>query len=248
MAPRGVHLAAAERAFQKASPLGIPGEELFLEHVHMDLAGNYLLARTVLQTLVDLGLGPLGPGSQPAEPLSERACAERLAYTSWNEFKIAAKIREMLGTAPFTSQLDHAERAGRWKTRVAQMQDRLKAPEPRRKVLVQYEKAVEGSPEDWMIHFNYAQFLSESGDRAGAVRQYREVLERCRHSFAAHCKLADLLVQAGRAEEAVGHYREALATNEKCAEAHYGLALALAEQGKTDEARALFEQRCRRAP
>jgi tetratricopeptide (TPR) repeat protein len=248
MATGGVRLADAERAFQEASPQGIPGEDRFLEHVHMTFAGNYLLARTVFQTLVDLAPGALGPPGQGAEPLSAPECAERLAYTPWNELHIGAQIRGMVQTAPFTAQLGHAERAGRWKARVAEVQARLKAPEARKKVLAQYEKAIEGSPEDWMIRFNYGEVLTEFGDPTGARRQYREIVERFRHAFAAHCKLGDLLVEAGRAEEAVPHYREALRANAQCADAYDGLALALAEQGKTDDARAVFEERCRKAP
>jgi tetratricopeptide (TPR) repeat protein len=248
MAAGGVRLADAERAFKEASPQGIPGEELFLEHVHLNFAGNYLLARTVFRTVEDLASVSLGPQGKAAESLSERACAEQLAYTPWNELKVATKIREMLGTAPFTGQLDRVERAERWKVRVAGLQDQLQGPESHQKVLAQYERAIERSPEDWIVRFNYGQLLADSGAPAKARRQFGEVLERCRHSSAAHCQLAGLLVKAGRAEEAVPHYREALRTNGNYAEAHFGLARALADQGKTAEARAIFEERCRRAP
>ncbi len=61
-AGRGALLADAERAFDAASPAGGPGENLFLEHVHMNFAGNYLLARTVFETVVPTLDGRLKAG------------------------------------------------------------------------------------------------------------------------------------------------------------------------------------------
>ena len=43
-AGQNVHLLDAARIFAQNSPAGIPGLELFYEHVHMNFAGNYLLA------------------------------------------------------------------------------------------------------------------------------------------------------------------------------------------------------------
>jgi tetratricopeptide (TPR) repeat protein len=39
-----VHLVDAESAFRQASPLGVPGNNLFLEHLHPNIDGQYILA------------------------------------------------------------------------------------------------------------------------------------------------------------------------------------------------------------
>ena len=43
-AGQGIHLLDAARIFAQNSPQGVPGLELFYEHVHLNFTGNYLLA------------------------------------------------------------------------------------------------------------------------------------------------------------------------------------------------------------
>lgn len=50
----GVYLVDAVRAFEDNSPHGIPGEQLFYEHVHLTFKGNYLLAKTVFQQVQEI--------------------------------------------------------------------------------------------------------------------------------------------------------------------------------------------------
>ena len=48
-ASEGVRVVDAAEAFARNSPAGIPGGELFYEHVHLTFEGNYLLARTLAE-------------------------------------------------------------------------------------------------------------------------------------------------------------------------------------------------------
>src|SRR5262249_15521096 len=50
-AAAGARLADAEAGFARESPNGLPGEDLFLEHVHMTFKGNYQLARTLFEVI-----------------------------------------------------------------------------------------------------------------------------------------------------------------------------------------------------
>src|SRR6185369_1859214 len=43
-----VLLADPEKLFAEKSPEGLPGRDLFYEHVHLTFEGNYLLARTIV--------------------------------------------------------------------------------------------------------------------------------------------------------------------------------------------------------
>ncbi len=52
-----------EEAFATASPAGVPGENLFLEHVHPNRDGYALIARTFLDAMRDAGV--LGPSARP---------------------------------------------------------------------------------------------------------------------------------------------------------------------------------------
>jgi tetratricopeptide (TPR) repeat protein len=248
-ASQGIRLADAERAFDEASPSGIPGEEFFLEHVHMNFHGNYTLARTVFQSLAELAPPSLGPpAGEVASPPTEAECAERLAWTDWNELKLATQVQErLLRQPPFTGQLDTAERDKRWTTRRDDLQARLLRDGPEKTRAV-YRKAAEAAKDDWMIRLNYGQFLNEAGDADAAEFQYLAALKSLNHCFAAHCKLGQLQFATGRVAEAKAEYHEALRLAPDCSEALYGLADTLAAEGKVAEGQAICEERLSQEP
>jgi len=67
----GAHYVPSEEAFDSAAQYGIPGQDLFLEHVHPNAGGYLLLGRTYFEALQRAGF-------------LERADLRRLA--SWNEY------------------------------------------------------------------------------------------------------------------------------------------------------------------
>ncbi len=246
---RGARLADAERAFEEGSPSGIPGEEFFLEHVHMNFHGNYTVARTVFQTLAELAPPSLGPPAGEAGSVpTEAECAERLAWTGWNELKVATQVNErLLREPPFTGQLDVAERDRRWKARIDDLRVHLLA-EGLEKTRAVYRRAVLAAKEDWMIRLNYGQFLTEAGEPDAAAQQYLAALTYFNHCLPAHCKLGQLLFAAGQVEEAKAEYEKALHIAPDCSEALYGLADVLAAEGKVAEGLAICEGRLNQEP
>ena len=191
----GVILADAERSFAAASPIGLPGENLFLEHVHMNFAGNYLLARTAFEAAVPKFDGRFRVGR--ADPLAEKECADRLAHTHWNESKVLAQVANgLFRQPPFTEQSDRAERAARWAARLRALQSRL-GPDALSDASAVYARAVADRADDWMLRMNYALLLTERGLHAEAEAEYRAVLRIHRHCFPARVKLALALLPPG---------------------------------------------------
>jgi tetratricopeptide (TPR) repeat protein len=237
-----VRLADAERAFERSSPDGIPGEELFLEHVHMNFKGNYLLAHTVFESIPNLAV------SAATAPLSEAQCAERLARTEWNEWKHGTQISErLLSGPPFTFQLDHEDRCRRWRENLAAMHARLKSGGVERAV-ARYQKAIAESPSDWMLRVNFAQLLSESNRAEEAGEQCREALKLLKHLFAAHQTLGNVELKLGHPRTAEEQFRVALRLSPDDVDSHVGLAWALEGQGKRTEALAAVEEQLRKHP
>jgi tetratricopeptide (TPR) repeat protein len=70
-AKTGAHYVPSEEAFDSAAQYGIPGEDLFLEHVHPNAGGYLLLGRTYFEALKRAGF-------------LERADLKRLA--GWDEY------------------------------------------------------------------------------------------------------------------------------------------------------------------
>ncbi len=101
----GVFLADIETAFNRASPNGIPGSELFLEHLHPNLNGQFLIAKTFANEIIHQRL--FGP---PRRNIS--AVTRDLEKQSWDDRgvtpldrKIAEyQIRILISNWPFTQE------------------------------------------------------------------------------------------------------------------------------------------------
>ncbi len=242
-----VRLADAELAFEQSSPAGIPGEELFLEHVHMNFKGNWLLARTVFECMTELAPPALGDGkAEEGKPLSEQECAEQLAYTEWNERKIADEITGMLTTQqPFTGQLDHLARGKRWETKKQALIARLER-DGWQKVFRTYQNALEHAEGDWMMRVNYGQLLVEKKQGPTAEEQFVQALVNLRHDATIRCRLGQLYLDAGRVDEAAGNFREAARLDVGLMSAYFGLARVQLARGENSEAVALCEEQLRK--
>jgi tetratricopeptide (TPR) repeat protein len=242
-APGGTRLVDAERAFAAASPGGAPGEEFFFEHVHLNFHGNYLLARTILDEIDRL----LPPSDGKPEVLTESACAERLAYTAWNEYQDVGQVCEMFRHPPFTNQSDRTERDRRWEKRLQELRSQ-RQPAQLKEAAARCEKAAAASPDDWMILLRCAQVLSELGRLDDAIRQCQAAARRHPYVYSVLNRLGSLQLRAGKADEARQSFRAALRLAPDFSAAHFGLAEVLAAEGHINDAVAAYAEQIERTP
>ncbi len=99
-----VALVDGERALAEKSPNGIPGEELFYEHVHLTFQGNYALARAIAEKVENVLKLP----ENVAWPDISQ-CAKRLGYTSRDVQLALSTLFGRLSDVPFTFQFNHDE-------------------------------------------------------------------------------------------------------------------------------------------
>lgn len=84
-----VPLADVETAFREAAPNGLPGNELFVDHVHPTIKGQQLIAWTLLNTAVDNNL-------LPGDPVPEKEFRKRaLDYLQTAYSRITPRYRAM---------------------------------------------------------------------------------------------------------------------------------------------------------
>jgi tetratricopeptide (TPR) repeat protein len=240
-----VRLADAEQAFDA---VGVPGDALFLEHVHMTFKGNYLLARSVYETLAEMAPPALGPAANNRTVPAEAECARRLGYTEWTRWKYATQLYDqLLDGPPFTLQFDHAERIARWRAMLAQLQGRLKAGGID-KAMVEAQSAVEANGGDWMMRMQLGDLFGEANRPAEALAQYQQATALLRHYPIAHRKAGTMLLKLGDAAAAERRFREALRLAPEDIESHIGLAEALEGQGLNDAALAVYHEQMQRSP
>jgi len=232
-----VHLVDAEQALagSVSATGGIPGSELFHEHVHLTFEGNYLLAKAVLEGVSDCL--PEEIRSRPKGPVpTKNQCAEALALTPWDEFHMAEVMAEVTSRPPFTNQLDHALRQAAARERVEGLRRRALAPEGLREAVRIYQTALAKRPDDWRLHDRFACLAELCGRRDLAVGHRRVVLQQFPWLVDRRVQLAETLLNQGDLDAAVAEFSRALKFDSRHAEAHNGLAMALILRGDLEPA------------
>jgi tetratricopeptide (TPR) repeat protein len=227
----------AESALQAASPQGIAGDRLFYDHVHLNFTGNYLLARSVKEHIE----GILGMES-PDNPLSEIECAERLALTPWDRYRMETEILGRMRSPAFAGQLDNKEAIRRREVKKDSLQALLQ-PNVLSEVLETYLRAIAAREEDWVLRNNFGLLLLEAADHpAGAIEQFRSVQKIFPFDHLTQNNLGLAFARQGKLNQAIGCYKEALQIKPHFPKANFNLGEVLERQGKYDEALTYYYQ------
>ncbi len=245
----GVRLADAEHALAESdlAPHGISGGDLFYEHVHLTFAGNYLLARAVLDQVCEAL--PKAVRSGKTRPTASRQqCAESLVLTPWDEYEMAKAMMRLTSQPPFTNQLDHAISQAAATERTESLRKLAFAPQALQAAWKAYESALRQSPDNLDLHLHFANLANQSGRLDVAAKHLQIVVEKQPWWSLMHKNLGDTLKQCGRSGEAIEQYRQALRFNPDFAEAHNNLGDTLFQGGRTQEAIEHFEQALKLKP
>lgn len=249
-APEGVHLVDADELFRVHSPSGVPGGELFHEHVHLNFHGNYLLARAIFEKAEQIH-GAERPASTSGEfpAPAESLCAERLAYNAWARYNVAFKVLNYyLKKPPFTNQLYHDEWTARLERDVKSLETALTA-EAQTQIAAEYDDLARQMPSDIWLHLRLAEFLSvRMNDEHGAVEQCRQVQKLMPHSYKPHLLLALSLGRLNRLSETVEHLQKAVELKPTCGQAYHLLGLAYHARGQTKKALASYDRATKLRP
>jgi tetratricopeptide (TPR) repeat protein len=249
-AKQGVYLVEAVKTFEQNSHHKVPGGQLFHEHVHLNFKGNYLLAKTIFGQVEQILPDRIKNAKlKKRQLLAETECARRLAYTDWDREKIADEILNgFVRKAPFTNQLDHAQR-------VRQMQEELYAlkanltQDALEKSADQYRQAIQDDSDDWVLHWKYGKLLAEGlKDYQAAAKEYRLVQDFLPHSYTVYNALGSVLRGLGDLDGASTQYRKAIRIKPTCGDAYYYLGWAYQKQGKTEKAVRYYHKAVRWQP
>jgi tetratricopeptide (TPR) repeat protein len=212
-------------------PGGVPGEEHFYDHVHLNFSGNYLVA-TLLAAEIERLLPSLS-GTGPV--LQELEVARQLAFTDFDRHRIGQEMRERERQPPFSAQSNFQQRDLRWQQLLG-----TSSPAPSDSVW-EYRGALTLAPDDWEIRQNFARLLQAAGKNAEAAEQWSQVIESLPHEPEGYFQLGNLAYDKGAFDAAADYFRQALQRRPNSAEILNGLGLVLAAQGKTNEAMARFQ-------
>jgi Flp pilus assembly protein TadD len=234
----GSRLVDVESGFRPVSTNGICGSEFFLDHVHMNFRGNYVLARAVcreVEQALSRRAKPAGP--QGRDMLSETECGEYMGYGDWEQYEIAYYTLETnLKRPPFTRQADHSSRIAAAAVDIRQMKDKL-TPQALGGTQDWHKAAVARNPDDLWIRIKYADFLSRAIDQPrAAVEQYRLVLDKLPHCSDIRVRMAEAIARTGDIQAAEAENRTVLRQSPFNITATYNLGLAFLMQKKVEQA------------
>ncbi len=200
----------AGQEISRVTPDGIPGQELFYEHVHFTLDGNELLARILAENVEEQLPAAITSQrvDQPAEAESE-ACQRRLAATLWDERRVWDVALGRISTAPFTSQSSHPRNRQYITDRMKEVDSRTTPLSPALDEQM-YEAALAADPDDTLLRWNYAQFLERNGRLTEAVNQGLVVCQLLPHASWPHYFVGSVMARLGRWPEAADYLQRAL--------------------------------------
>jgi len=218
----------------------IPGNDLFYEHVHLNFAGNYLLARAVADQIaprLPATATSGGKGNWPAADLCER----RLGLTDWDRRRVYENVLQRTSEAPFTLQPDHASQIHALMQNLAEMNSRMDS-DARRRARQVFERVFAEHPDDFLLHGNFARFLEETGDLSGAVTEWKRVEELLPYHFGPLYYLGKLYARMGKYPEAEHALAGSLQLFPNVAEALDELGQVLTRQKRTADALACLNK------
>ena len=245
-AGQGVFLLDAANALAQSSPDGIPGLNFFYEHVHLNFAGNYLLALNFAEQVKKLFPNPNTARDKGNWASAER-CDRRLAVTVWDRQRVWQPILSRIKSPPFTGQFNHAASLKTYEAKLDEVKSMMntQTPEQARQM---YEQALALAPDDYFLHGNFERFLEAGGYLAPAIAEAKRCCELIPQMPGGYYYAGTLLVREGRITEAAEYFSRAIGIRSDYAEAQNGMGEILANQQKTTEAIDWFKRAIRANP
>lgn len=108
--------------------------------------------------------------------------------------------------------------------------------------LTLFEHALQVTENNYLIHSNYAAYLSKLGRLDEAIEQFNKLLKIKPDSAEAHNNLGSALLRTGSIQQAVEHFRLAIKYKPDLPQAYFNLAVALKNQGRLEEAVSCYKQ------
>jgi len=257
-------LVPVKETFEKASPHGLVGRNLMLEHLHPNVRGYFLMAKAYAEVLCRSEI--LAGQCDSARVRPDSVYWSETGVTPLDEEVAALRIRVLTSGWPFrpdplVSPLDqYKPRSYRQELALAFLRDEMtwemahvKMAEHYTKegdldsAAVEYAALVKGTPLNVSPYLRLAEIylVQKKYDRAEAILRRSLAIEP---SVYAHKWLGSLLLKKGQIEVAYGYLEKAYRANPQDLQTRYNLAGALALLGREEEAKEQLRYILKRAP
>jgi len=240
-AGRGLVLNDAESALADASPSGIPGQEVFFEHVHFSLRGNYLLGRLWAEEVVR-ALPKSLTATNATAWASQEACERNLGLTLWNRGFLLDLVVERMQKPPLSSQFNNPTRLARLQAELEVLRVQRSSTNAVYQSGEELLRAIQRAPQDHWLHEGLASLYEAVGDLKRAAGAYRKVHELLPQDFYGNLQLGRFLGKVGQPAEGEPLLRQAARQRPSMPDAWVELGNACMAQAKYAPALEAFER------
>jgi len=241
-----MRLADADQALAAHSPEGVPGDDLFYEHVHLTFKGNYLLARTLAEQLE-----PLLPAAviarRPQPWPSQADCEQRLAWSDFTHAQALSQILGRLAQPPFTAQLGHEAQTQRLRANLETLAPAME-PNGLTQAVAVCQQALSEAPDDPLLYAQLGFLRRATGDAAGAAECARRQTELLPSDLSGWALLGAALQQQRRWPEAETAFLRAVDLDPGDARAWLNHANLVAALGRSEDALRGYRRAVRAEP
>jgi tetratricopeptide (TPR) repeat protein len=200
----------AEALYAEISETGVPGNDLFLDHVHGTFAARYRFAAELASRLAwELGLGDGGTAEVPGV----EEVSGLLLYAPWGRrYELDALLHKQL-VQPFLRQATHAETVSRLRGELEECKGRMDAM-PANVGHEVFARRQQKRPDDALLSARAAYYLLQAGDTERAERAAEAALAVWPHRYDARALLAFIrAVEGGGMEDGLAVLKPA---GERC--------------------------------
>ncbi len=236
-----VLLADAEEGLRKRSDNGVPGGELFYDHVHFTFDGTYTVALAIAEQIDKLLPASITGQSADRHWPTVEACAQRLA---WSDFGLRAALLEMvprLSDPPFVGQLDHAARLQQLQRSIEELSPAV-MPAGIAAALRGCESTLASHPDDDDVWIQSALLAEAAGETNKAVSAARRAVDLSPASVEAWGRLGSALEKQNQLEQAALAFRQVIVLDSQAFAAMNSLGRVLAKLGRGEEAVAVYRE------
>ncbi len=249
---RNTGLVDFARIVNERSPDGIPGSELFLDHVHPTIDGNRSLALALVQEMTRAGI------VSPATTWNAAVIAElsEQLESSLDEQTHAAALKSLSNVLLWAGKHDEAERLLSLSTAATsedgethfQKATLLQRTDDNEAALLHFREAARLAPWNPAVRQAFGQFLSQLGRKAEARMELEAAIRLDRTLVEAHYDLGVVLEDLGEGRQAEAAYRAALELDQNHVDAHNNLGVIFAKRGDLAAASEQFAEALRIDP
>lgn len=200
LAFRGASLLDLTGALEQANQGRPLGTACMLDHVHLNVSGNFHAARAAMKSIRSLfpAIG-LKAATLPDDALYAR-CRARLLFDVQAEYKQAMVMYQRKIRPPFADQLDHDRELDAMRR---ELFERRRLAKQVKDVEARYVQAVSAAPEDSFLVRRYGDFLLRHRRKSEAIELYESVYAGHRYDGSLRSALAKAYASMGGHDKAM---------------------------------------------